>query len=149
MAAAPASLLPGPDPSYRFLPGGEPYSSGVVATPGWEVIHVTLQAPVPWREGFAAIERHLRGLGRPRTALCAIELRVPTPLTFAGFAEFNRRLPRAARGVGAARGRAEPRGADQRGARGRAAVGALALCVLAYRGDRVTRAADVRRGGVG
>jgi hypothetical protein len=86
---APA-LLPGPDPSYRFLPGGEPYSSGAVATPGWEVVHATLQAPVPWREGFARIERRLRALGRPRTALCAIELRVPTPLTFAGFAEFNR-----------------------------------------------------------
>jgi len=84
------SLLPGPDPSYRFLPGGEPYSSGVVATAGWEVVHATLQAPVPWREGFARIDRRLRALGRPRTALCAIELRVPTPLTFAGFAEFNR-----------------------------------------------------------
>jgi hypothetical protein len=90
MATAPAPLLPGPDQSYRFLPGGEPYSSGVVATAGWEVIHVTLQAPVPWREGFAAIARHLETLGRPRTALCAVELRVPTPLTFAGFAEFNR-----------------------------------------------------------
>src|SRR5262245_36138893 len=90
MATAPASLLPGPDPSYRFLPGGEPYSSGAVATAGWEVIHVTLQAPVPWRGGFAAIARHLEGLGRPRTALCAVELRVPSPLTFAGFAEFNR-----------------------------------------------------------
>jgi hypothetical protein len=89
MAAAPASLLPGPDPSYRFLPGGEPYSSGAVATPGWEVVHVTLQSPVPWRAGFAAIERHLRVLGRPRTALCAVELRIPAPLTFAGFAEFN------------------------------------------------------------
>jgi hypothetical protein len=89
--AVPATpLLPGPDPSYRFLPGGEPYSSGVVATPGWEVIHVTLQAAVPWREGFAAIERHLTALDRPRTALCAIELRIPTPLTFEGFAEFNR-----------------------------------------------------------
>jgi hypothetical protein len=90
MAAAPASLLPGPDPSYRFLPGGEPYSSGVVATSGWEVVRVTLQAPVPWRDGFAAIERHLGGLGRPRTSLCAIELRVPAPLTFTGFADFNR-----------------------------------------------------------
>jgi hypothetical protein len=89
MAAAPASLLPGPDPSYRFLPGGEPYSSGAVATPGWEVVRVTLQSPVPWRAGFAAIERHLRVLGRPRTALCAVELRIPAPLTFAGFAEFN------------------------------------------------------------
>jgi len=89
MTAPTAALLPGPDPSYRFLPGGEPYSSGAVATPGWEVVHVTLEHPVPWREGFAAIERHLGALGRPRTALCAIELRIPTPLTFSGFAEFN------------------------------------------------------------
>jgi hypothetical protein len=54
------------------------------------MVHATLQAPVPWRQGFAGIERHLRALGRPRTALGAIELRIPTPLTFAGFAEFNR-----------------------------------------------------------
>ena len=90
MTAPLPALLPGPDPSYRFLPGGEPYSSGVVATPGWEMVHATLQAPVPWREGFAEIERHLRDLGRPRTALGAIELRIPSPLTFGGFAEFNR-----------------------------------------------------------
>jgi hypothetical protein len=90
MVAASIALLPGPDPSYRFLPGGEPYSSGVVAAPGWEVVHVTLQTAVPWRQGFVAIERHLGTLGRPRTALCAVELRIPTPLTFAGFADFNR-----------------------------------------------------------
>jgi len=90
VTAPPVALLTGPDPSYRFLPGGEPYSSGVVATSGWEMVHATLQAPVPWREGFAGIERHLRTLGRPRTALGAIELRIPTPLTFASFAEFNR-----------------------------------------------------------
>lgn len=83
-------LLQGPDPSYWFLPGGEPYSQGVVATAGWEVVHATLRAPVPWRAGFTCIERHLRALGRPPMALCAIELRIPTPFTFAGFAEFNR-----------------------------------------------------------
>jgi hypothetical protein len=87
---AQTSLLAGPDPSYRFLPGGEPYSQGVVATHGWEVVHATLRVPVPWRVGFTCIERHLRSLGRPPMALCAIELRIPTPLTFAGFAEFNR-----------------------------------------------------------
>lgn len=89
MTEATAALADGPDPSYRFLPGGEPYSQGVIATPGWEVTRATLLAPVPWREGFARIERHLRALGRPRTALCAIELRIPTPYTFAGFAGFN------------------------------------------------------------
>jgi hypothetical protein len=85
-----ARLLPGPDPSYRFLPGGEPYSQGVVANAGWEVVRATLRAPLPWRIGFTRIERHLRALGRPPMALCAVELRIPTPLTFAGFAEFNR-----------------------------------------------------------
>jgi hypothetical protein len=87
---ADSALLAGPDGSYRFLPGGDPYSSGVVAAAGWEVAHAVFQAPPPWREGFARIEAHLRGLGRPRTALCAIELRIPTPLTFDGFGAFNR-----------------------------------------------------------
>jgi hypothetical protein len=54
------------------------------------MVHATLQAPVPWRQGFAGMECHLRDLGRPRTALGAIELRIPSPLTFGGFAGFNR-----------------------------------------------------------
>jgi hypothetical protein len=82
-------LRDGPDPSYRFLPGIRAFSSGVVAATGWEIVHATLRTPVPWRDGFARIERHLRELGRPRTALCGIELRSPTPFTFDGFAAFN------------------------------------------------------------
>ena len=78
-----------PSGQYRFLPGIAPYSSGVVAMPGHQVIHATLRAPVPWRDGFALIERHLRDEGRPRAALCAIALRSPKPFTFEGFAEFN------------------------------------------------------------
>ena len=78
-----------PGGQYRFLPGIAPYSSGVVAMPGHEVVHVTLRAPVPWREGFTLIERHLAAEGRPRAALCAIALRSPKPFTFEGFAEFN------------------------------------------------------------
>ena len=85
-----ARLIDCPDGGYRFLPGIEPYSSGVVAMPGHEIVHATLQAPVPYREGFALIERHLAGIGRPRAALCAIELRIPAPLTFDGFGAFNR-----------------------------------------------------------
>lgn len=79
-----------PDGGYRFLPGIEPYSSGVVAMPGHEIVHATLQATLPYREGFTLIERHLAGLGRPRAALCAIELRIPAPLSFDGFGSFNR-----------------------------------------------------------
>jgi len=75
---------------YRFLAGVEAFSAGVVAEPGHEIVHATLQAPVPYRDGFALIERHLAERGRPRQALCAIELRSPAPFTFEGFAEFNR-----------------------------------------------------------
>ena len=57
------SLVPCPAGQYRFLPGIEPFSSGVVAVPGHEITHVTLQAPIPYREGFALIDRHLRALG--------------------------------------------------------------------------------------
>ncbi len=82
-------LRDGPDPSYRFLPGIRAFSSGVVAGAGWEIVHATLGSPVPWRDGFARIERHLRDAGRPRRALCGIELRSPVPFTFDGFAAFN------------------------------------------------------------
>ena len=45
---------------------------------------------MPLAEGFRAIAAHLKGLGRPKTALCACELRSPRPFSFAGFGEFNR-----------------------------------------------------------
>jgi len=75
--------------SYRFLPGIAPFSSGAAALPGHQVVHATLRTPVRWREGFDLIDRHLRAEGRPRAALCAIELRSPAPFTFAGFDAFN------------------------------------------------------------
>jgi hypothetical protein len=75
--------------NYRFIPGIPPFSSGVVATPGCQVVHATLRAPMPWREGFALIDRHLRAHGRPQLALCAIELRSPSQFTFEGFDSFN------------------------------------------------------------
>ena len=75
---------------YRFLPGIDAFSSGAVAMPGHDIVHATLQAAVPYRDGFALIERHLTALGRPRAALCAIELRSPRPFSFGGFDEFNR-----------------------------------------------------------
>lgn len=78
-----------PRGDYRFLLGIAPYSSGVVAMPGHQIVHATLGTPVPWRDGFALIDRHLGGEDRPRAALCAIALRSPRPFTFEGFAEFN------------------------------------------------------------
>jgi hypothetical protein len=77
------------DGDYQYLPGIPAFSSGVVATQGFEIVHVTLRALVPWREGFARIERHLKDAGRPRTALCGIELRIPGQFTPEGFNTFN------------------------------------------------------------
>ena len=74
---------------YRYLPGITAFSSGTVAMPGHEIVHATLASPRPWRDGFKLIDQHLREQGRPRTALCGIELRSPGPFTFDGFAKFN------------------------------------------------------------
>ena len=43
-----------PDGDYRFLPGISAFSSGTVAMPGHEIVHVTLASPVPWRDGLRA-----------------------------------------------------------------------------------------------
>lgn len=82
-------LLANPAGNYAFLTGIAPYSAGVTAQPGYEIVRAVLAHPVPWREGFSRIEEHLNRLERPRSALCAVELRSPAPFTFAGFAAFN------------------------------------------------------------
>src|ERR1700712_2468487 len=82
-------LIDNPRGGYRFLTGIAPYSSGVLAAPGYEIVRVTLRAPLPYQAGFELIDRYLAEHGRPRAALCAVELRLPEPLSFAGFASFN------------------------------------------------------------
>src|SRR5262245_22323549 len=83
------SLIDHPAGGYRFLPVIAPYSCGVVSAAGFEIVHVTLHRPIPVAAGFARIERHLAAEGRPKAALCAIELRSPNPFEFPGFAAFN------------------------------------------------------------
>lgn len=84
------SLVTHPHGSYRFLPGIAPYSCGVIANLGHEIVHVTLEVARPWREGFDLVDRFLRKQGRQRAELCAMELRSPKPFTMPGFIEFNR-----------------------------------------------------------
>jgi hypothetical protein len=74
---------------YSFLKGISPYSGGVAALPGFEIVHVRLERSVPLEPGFAAIDRYLESERRPRHALCAVELRSPRPFTFQGFQDFN------------------------------------------------------------
>ena len=82
-------LIANPSGNYQFLKGIDPYSCGVVADPGHEIVHVTLAEPVPWRQGFDLVDDHLGAAGRQRRALCGMELRSPTPFTMPGFIEFN------------------------------------------------------------
>ena len=82
-------LIDHPTGNYRFLPGIASYSCGVVSSPGFEIVHVTFQRPVAYRDGFEEIANYLTAAGRPKAALCGIELRSPRPFSFQGFAEFN------------------------------------------------------------
>lgn len=85
-----AEVLKFPDGGFRFVKGAYPYSAGVAAEPGFEIERARFRSPVPLAEGFRRIAAHLESLGRPRTAMCACELRSPRPFTEAGFKEFNR-----------------------------------------------------------
>ena len=51
------------------------------ADAGYQIVHAIFQTPVPYGDGFALVERHLSANGRPRAALCAVELRCATPYT--------------------------------------------------------------------
>jgi hypothetical protein len=75
--------------NYSFLKGIAPYSAGVVAEAGFEVVHVRLPSYLSLQTGFDIVEKHLKGAGRPLQAMCGMELRSPKPFSFIGFSEFN------------------------------------------------------------
>ena len=75
--------------NYFFLKGIAPYSAGVVAEAGFEIVHVRFRRYVPLRAGFDAVEGQLKRAGRPLQAMCGMELRSPQPFSFTGFNQFN------------------------------------------------------------
>jgi hypothetical protein len=77
---------------YRFLSRpGRPFSAGVAAEVGFEIVRVQFDPLRPLeRGGYEAMESAVTDSGRPPAALCAVELRSPEPFTPAGFEEFNR-----------------------------------------------------------
>jgi hypothetical protein len=85
-----STLIPFPDGGYAFLEGVFPYSQGVVALPDFAIERASFSRPLPMAEGFRRISKFLALQSRPRTALCAVELRSPAPFSFEGFAEFNK-----------------------------------------------------------
>jgi hypothetical protein len=84
-------LVAKPEGNYRFVAGtGEaPFCGAVIADAGHEIVRAIFDRPLPWREGFLLIEKHLGALGRPRQALCGVELRCAEPYTPEGFRAFN------------------------------------------------------------
>lgn len=78
-----------PKGNFQFIKGSGPYSSGAVASSGYEVVHAIFN-PLPglW-DAFDIIEKHLKASNRPLNALCGMELRIPKALSIEGFTEFN------------------------------------------------------------
>lgn len=77
------------DAGYRFIPAVFQYSAGVAALAGFRIERVRFAEPVSMAEGWRRIAAHLEGIGRPRAAFCACELRSPAPFTEEGFVAFN------------------------------------------------------------
>jgi len=88
-APAAASLLDNAEGSYRILPGGVAYCTGIVPYQGFEVVRVQLQTWLPLEQAYPFIESYLKSVGRPVRAFCGIEMRVPAPLTRKDWSDFN------------------------------------------------------------
>ncbi len=83
-------LIDNPKGGFSFVKGIGPFSSGAVANAGFEIVHAVAVPLIKLDDGYGVIERHLREADRPMNAVCGMELRIPKPLTPAGFNEFNR-----------------------------------------------------------
>jgi hypothetical protein len=82
-------LLKNDHGNYHFWKGIAPYSAGVVADPGFEIVHVRFAHAIPLAAGLARVKSEVLNAKRPIQALCGMELRSPKPFTFTGFSEFN------------------------------------------------------------
>jgi hypothetical protein len=74
---------------YRYIKAVFQYSGGVAAQPGFEMERARFAKPLPLRDAYAAVEAHLKSIGRPSTAFAACELRSPEPFSDQGFYDFN------------------------------------------------------------
>ncbi|MBI2227114.1 MAG: hypothetical protein HYU44_19665 [Betaproteobacteria bacterium] len=76
--------------NYRYIKAVFQYSGGVAAEPGYEIERARFAKPLPLSDAYAAVEAHLKSIGRPTTAFAACELRTPEPFTDQGFIDFNK-----------------------------------------------------------
>lgn len=75
---------------YRYVKAVFQYSGGVAAEPGFEIERARFMQPLALADAFAAVEAHLKAIGRPTTAFAQCELRSPEPFTDQGFFDFNK-----------------------------------------------------------
>lgn len=81
----------------HFVPGnyhvlvahGRPFSAGIVADPGFDLVHAVFFRPVPLENGLEAARQHVQAAGRPVAAIGGFELRIPEPLSREQFDTFN------------------------------------------------------------
>ena len=86
---AAVSLLGCAAGSYKILPGGAAYCTGIVPYAAFEVVRVQLQTWLPLDQAYPFIEAYLKRVGRPVQAFCGIEMRVPAQLTMDDWSSFN------------------------------------------------------------
>lgn len=87
MSAAVPVFAPG---GYRYIKAVFQYSGGVAAEPGFEIERARFARPLRLADAYAAVEAHLKSIGRPATAFAQCELRSPAPFSDQGFYNFNR-----------------------------------------------------------
>jgi hypothetical protein len=78
-----------PGGTHVYTPGLRFAAAAVLAQPGFTVERAVLGNPMALPGGYRTIEAHLDRIGRPITALCGLELRMPASLPPEGFAAFN------------------------------------------------------------
>ena len=61
-----------------------------MADEGYDLVHARFARPIALTAGLTAAARQVAAAGRPVLAIAGFELRIPEPLTQAGFAHFNR-----------------------------------------------------------
>ena len=77
--------------NYNFLGApGRPYSGGVLANPGFDLVHVTFVHATPLAAGLDAAVKCVLAANRPVLSIAGFELRIPAPLTADGFETFNK-----------------------------------------------------------
>jgi len=93
-------LIDNPSGNYQFLKGIGPYSCGVVAMTGFEIVHIRLLQPLPLHLAYERMAQYLDQEGRAIQALCGMQLRIPAPLNFGGFYDFNQKYQQKLKDLG-------------------------------------------------